>query len=154
MCMSDCISTSVSINVCRTLLLDLFLQKLLIVVSSNDPGLFVDAGLNVFATGTMLCPLAVQKIGTGTEPSGCGAVKCHSVQARSTKFKVDHPESFRLWSDVHKRPIGRNEVVASWDIFTSMTDRVMGSEAGVGHLSRSSWTLYIELFPKFVRTPR
>lgn len=103
----------------------------MVVVSSNDPGLFVDAGLNVFATGTMLCPLAVQKIGTGTEPSGGGTVKRHCVQARSTKFKVDNFERFRLWTDVHKRPTGRNEVEASWEMFTSMTDRVVSSEAGV-----------------------
>lgn len=126
--------------------MDLFLQKRGVVVSSVDPRFFVNAGLDVFATGAMFCPLLVQEIGTGAGPIGGGTVKGHRVQTRSTKFKVDNSESFRRRANVHKRPTGRNQVAASRGIFTSMADRVVGSKAGVGHLFWSSWALYIELF--------
>ena len=133
-------------NLCRHLFLDLFLQKRGVVVSSFDPRFFVNAGLDVFATGAMFCPLLVQEIGTGAGPIGGGTVKGHRVQTRSTKFKVDNIESFRQMANVHKRSTGRNQVAASGGILTSMADWVVGSEAGVGHLFWSSWALYIELF--------
>ena len=126
--------------------MDLFLQKSVVVDSSIDPRLFVNAGLDVFAAGAMFCPLAVQEIGTGAGPSGGGMFKGHSVQTRSTKFKVDNSERFGRMAGVHKRSTGRNQVAASGGILTSMADWVVGSEAGVGHLFWTGWALYIELF--------
>jgi len=133
-------------NLCRHLFLDLFLQKRGVVVSSFDPPFFVNAGLDVFATGAMFCPLLVQEIGTGAGPIGGGTVKGHRVQTRSTKFKVDNIESFRQMANVHKRSTGRNQVAASGGILTSVADWVVGSEAGVGHLFWTGWALYIEFF--------
>ena len=130
------------------LFLDLFLQKRGVVVSSIGPRFFVNAGLDVFATGAMFCPLLVQEIGTGAGPIGGGTVKGHRVQTRSTKFKVDNIESFRQMANVHKRSTGRNQVAASGGILTSVADWVVGSEAGVGHLFWTGWALYIEFFSR------